>query len=175
MKSSKYTFFVALLSFGMTFLFSSCKKDIEGCMDVTAENFNADANVDNGLCVYARDKFLGTFAGSLSCQAPLPNDEEFTISFTESLNDISEVEILIQNTMNPVPVLFGTVNGNLITIQETSASVPLDTLRPNDLIDVVFSGEATLDATETNLSGELRILVQVFNQTLKCDLMATKQ
>tara|TARA_B110001450_G_scaffold138810_1_gene130099 strand:+ start:108 stop:1037 length:930 start_codon:yes stop_codon:yes gene_type:complete len=33
-------------------LFVSCKKDIEGCTDLTSINYNPDATIDNGSCQY---------------------------------------------------------------------------------------------------------------------------
>ena len=33
-------------------LFGSCQKDIEGCTDVNAVNYNPDANIDNSTCQY---------------------------------------------------------------------------------------------------------------------------
>ena len=33
-------------------LFGSCQKDIEGCTDATAVNYNPDANIDNSTCQY---------------------------------------------------------------------------------------------------------------------------
>ena len=30
----------------------SCKKDINGCTDPTSDNYNVEANVDNGSCHY---------------------------------------------------------------------------------------------------------------------------
>ena len=33
-------------------LFGSCQKDIEGCTDATAVNYNPDANIDNNSCLY---------------------------------------------------------------------------------------------------------------------------
>ena len=34
---------------------SSCKKDVEGCTDSTATNYNASANSDNGSCNYVAE------------------------------------------------------------------------------------------------------------------------
>lgn len=175
MKNIKHIIALYLLLGVFVISISSCKKDIEGCMDATAENFDSEATVDNGLCTYARDKFIGMFVGNLACQAPLPNDEEFTITFAEGLTDNTEVEISFQNTETPIPVLVGNVSGNTIIIAETDASVALDPAMPDDKIDLTFSGEAVLDETGNNLTGELRVFVQVFNQTLKCDISATKQ
>lgn len=49
MKTSKLITLTTLLFFGLTI--SSCKK--EGCTDATASNYSADAEKDDGSCVYA--------------------------------------------------------------------------------------------------------------------------
>ncbi len=159
----------------MMTLTSSCKKDIEGCLDAEAENYNPDANVDSGICVFARDKFLGTFVGDLTCQAPLPNAEAFTITFSEGLTNNAEVEVSFQNTATPIPVLIGRVDGDKIIIDPTSTSVALDPNLPNLKTDLTFSGEATLSPNGIDLSGELRVLINIFGQTLTCEINASKQ
>ena len=45
---------ITAVSFGLGSLFSSCSKT-EGCTDITAENYNADAEKDDGSCTYAVD------------------------------------------------------------------------------------------------------------------------
>ena len=37
----------------------ACEKDVPGCTDATSLNFNAEANLDDGSCVYLVDKFAG--------------------------------------------------------------------------------------------------------------------
>ncbi len=175
MTSKFNTYLFLLLCAGLMLFSSSCQQDVEGCMDSTAENFNPDANVDDGNCVYARDKFIGTFMGTLACQAPLPNDESFTITFAEGLSDNSEVEISFENTETPLPVLTGTVDGNKITIAETETSIALDPSMPDVKTDLVYSGEAIIDDSGENLSGELRVEIVLFMQTLTCDMTAAKQ
>lgn len=52
-----------LIGLMFTVVLSSCKK--EGCIDPTAVNYSADADVDDGSCTYPapdpRDEFLGTY------------------------------------------------------------------------------------------------------------------
>lgn len=40
-------------------VFSSCKKDIGGCMDIESLNYNSEATIDDGSCEYLRDKIIG--------------------------------------------------------------------------------------------------------------------
>jgi hypothetical protein len=65
--------FVATIS-----LTPSCRKDkIKGCMNSEATNYAENANVDDGSCEFARDKFLGTWSGSKLCSV---NPQDSTIS-----------------------------------------------------------------------------------------------
>ena len=159
----------------MTSSITSCNKDIEGCMDSESSNFNPDANVDSGLCEFARDNFIGTFIGDLRCQAPLPNTEGFTITISEGLSDNSEVEISFENVDPPIPVLIGTVNGNKINIPDTEASVALNADFPEVKSTIVFSGEAQIDEVGVNLSGFITAFVAILNLSATCDITAVKQ
>ncbi len=51
---------VLILCLGLTFLFTttSCKKE-KGCTDVTATNFDVDAEKDDGSCIYLSDRITG--------------------------------------------------------------------------------------------------------------------
>lgn len=52
-------FIFACLILSLIFLTTSCKKDIEGCTDINSLNFNIEATVDDGSCVFLRDKIVG--------------------------------------------------------------------------------------------------------------------
>ena len=164
MKILKNISLFLILGLFISLSFQSCDKDVEGCMASDAENFNPDANIDNGLCVFARDKFLGTFAGILACPLPLEASEEFTITFTEGLANNSEVEITFQNLDTPVPVLSGTVDGDKVIIADTETTIALDPNLPDVKTAITFSGTAILDASGENLSGELKILITILGQ-----------
>ena len=48
--SLKGIFVFALVA---TFALTSCNRDTEGCTDPAAENYDADADTDDGTCSYA--------------------------------------------------------------------------------------------------------------------------
>ncbi len=45
--------FIFTFAISLCLFLNSCKKDIEGCMDSAAKNFNAEATTDDGSCEYA--------------------------------------------------------------------------------------------------------------------------
>ena len=49
----KTLFIFSLISLGL--FISSCKKDIEGCMDSSAINYNSEANINNNSCLFDSD------------------------------------------------------------------------------------------------------------------------
>lgn len=144
-------------------------------MDPEAENFNPDATLEDASCVYARDKFIGSFIGSLSCPAPLPNSEGFVMVFSEGLNDVSQVEISFQNAAVPIPILVGTVEGNVVTIDEIETSIALDPNIPDIKTTLTFSGEGTIDSSGNGLTGSITVTIVLFGQTLTCEFTATKE
>lgn len=54
MKFKSVLFFLQLsLVFVISITYNSCKKEISGCTDLQADNYNSDATVDDGSCTYS--------------------------------------------------------------------------------------------------------------------------
>ena len=51
--NTKYSNLRALfLIFSICLFFSSCKKDIYGCIDLNADNYDSDATINDKSCIY---------------------------------------------------------------------------------------------------------------------------
>ncbi|WP_235296123.1 hypothetical protein [Portibacter marinus] len=172
MRSLLNILFLVMVGMGTITSLDSCRK-VEGCTDEAAENYDPDADVSDGSCVYARDKFIGTYAGVLNCQAPLPSGEEFTMVISESLTSNSEVLVSFQNLNTPLPELVARVEGDQLFIDPEQVSVALNPMEPTMLTDVEFSGEATI--AEDLLGGQLNIKIVLLGTALPCDFTAMKQ
>ena len=122
----------ALLVFVFSLVLVSCKKDPEtttGCNDSAADNYNASATVDDGTCTYQK-RYIGEYVGDIKCPG--------TFSAVFSMADLSIIEtidkktvnIIIQTTIGPIPVL-----GN-ITKSELNVDQPIPDLsiKPSDIL-----------------------------------------
>ena len=98
----------------------SCKKDKQGCTDPLAENYDKDADVDNGACTYARDKFIGTFAGTENCDS---GTYSWTMTVTESSTDVAG--IILGNFGDFGENFRATVSGANLTINDTQSGLTL--------------------------------------------------
>ena len=56
---------IFLLLSCLTLTFVSCKK--KGCIDEFAENYDTEAEKDDGSCTYLSDKLLGTYTVNQNC------------------------------------------------------------------------------------------------------------
>lgn len=79
---------------------SGCKKH-EGCTQFGTENYDPDAIIDDGSCILARDKFLGTFTVQSSCQNDTyqssveATSDDFTVVITNLADSLGAVEAKI--------------------------------------------------------------------------------
>jgi len=128
MTNSKNKFhFLLMLCLGLTVvLSSSCNNDVEGCTNANSDNFNAEATVDDGSCVLAREKFLGSYNVNETCTSGT-----FTYSITVTESTTAEDAIVINN--------FGSYNLNV------RATVSGENINYNDTQNgITFSGRGSI-------------------------------
>lgn len=90
----------------------------EGCTDPNAENFDPDADNDDGTCVLAREKFLGSYSATETCTNQTDN---YTLTISESAN--SDAAIVIGNIYNQGASIIGTVTGDTFTFNQTENTI----------------------------------------------------
>lgn len=102
---------VAALFIGGLATFSGCAT--KGCTDETADNYSADATEDDGTCVPARDKFLGTYSVQEAC-----NSGNYTYNVTVVTSSGGDLKVIINNLGDFVNVIdaLATVSGENITL-----------------------------------------------------------
>lgn len=154
----KAAFMFSLL--GFTFLtFQGCSDPVTGCTDQDAENYNPDAEEnDAAVCVYARDKFIGSYNGTLICPGglgPFINNPVYPFSIEESLTAKNAVAINL-NVFGSPAKLAGTVDGGTLTIDQTIPNVPFDIPGMGAAqVNIKATGTATI--TGNNLTGNVAI------------------
>jgi hypothetical protein len=133
---------------------TSCGK--EGCTDVAANNYDADATDDDATCTYDSDQFVGTYAMSDDC-ASEPNPINYTLTITQVSSN--KANILVDDLSN-----FGaisaeaTVSGSVFTITNYAFSVGANNYTVNatgtlngSTLSLVYG--ITLSGTTDNCSG----------------------
>ena len=167
MKSILNLRYLFALVIGLT-LFSSCGKDepgtttITGCTDETAENYNPDATESDNNCVYARDKFIGNYLGSMTFEflGGLLDQDSLAFAITPGISNANEV--LVGVTIQSIPVfLNGQTVGDSIFVDDVynlpdgGAINPLLTGMP---VDVFFEGGVGTINNAQTISGKLDII-----------------
>lgn len=141
---------ILLLFIAVSISFTSCKKE-PGCMDPNSLTFNADAQEDDGSCVYAFDLAQGTWNITPECddiEIPLVG----TISMDEQLPDSIQVQAEGNSTLY-IEINTMTMNGEIdylgnITVEEQTISLDFGLGVPTD-VQVEGSGSVSLDNTGT--------------------------
>ena len=119
----------------------SCEMPILGCIDVTAFNFNSNANSDDGSCTYSFDLAQGTWDLD-------PNCEDISIAglTTISLND--QLPETVDINSDGESSLFIDLNGTLVS--GTISSTGLMTVYPST---IQFSEPTTGQEINVDVTG----------------------
>lgn len=128
----------------ISIIFTSCEKELLGCMDSAATNYNNLANTDDGSCVYPpnwSELALGTWNFDPNCDAisiPVIGDISLDEQMPETVDIESGGEDILYIDING-SLVNGTVNNNgIMTVNPTTISIDMG-LGPID-IDVSGSG-----------------------------------
>jgi hypothetical protein len=152
--TAKYLGVAGLFIAGLA-TFSGCAT--KGCTDETADNYDADATEDDGTCVPARDKFLGTY----SCQEVCGPDN-YTYNMTIATSSTGELKVIIQNLGDFATQVdaVATVSGSNITIDAASYN------------NVSFTGSGSINGNVLTLT--YTATDNASGATLTCTITATK-
>jgi hypothetical protein len=92
----KFNIFVLLIVLFIPTTFSCKKEKVKGCMNKEAANYDSNAQEDNGLCSFERDKFLGNWIGvyANTNNSGLPDTiVDYSFSITPNTNITSDVNM----------------------------------------------------------------------------------
>jgi hypothetical protein len=172
-------------------VFSSCKKDpetVSGCTDPLGDNYNAEATIDNSTCTFQK-RFLGDYSGTFDCKDQFKAVFSMAeLSITELIKK-DEVNITIQSTIGPLPVM-GKIIDNKLVVDATLKDLPINARDISPLfpdIQIIATGTVTstlsLDNTNKILTGSLKLTLKptsppeyaILSLTDNCDLTATKK
>lgn len=146
---------VAALFIGGLATFSGCAT--KGCTDETADNYDADATEDDGTCVPARDKFLGSYTCQEQCG---PDAYNYTMTIVTS--STGDLKVILNNlgdfvtTVNAV----ATVDGENITIDNASYN------------NVTFTGSGAINGNVLTIT--YTATDNASGQSVTCTITATK-
>jgi len=172
MKTKSKALLVLLSVFTLTF--SSCKKE-PGCMDPNSLTYNAEAQVDDGTCVYAFNLAQGQWNITPEC------DEISILGQTISMDDQLPDSIDVQG--EEVSTLFIDIDGTVvtgdidylgnITVEEQTISIDPGLGVPLDVI-VEGDGSVYLDSTgvmDLTYSFEIPLMGA---QTIDCNILLNR-
>lgn len=91
--------------------FSSCERK-EGCTDPLADNYDPSAELENGTCINAREKFVGVYLAYDNC---LFVQKNYVCQIVKSNANLTDIFIINIHNLNAPPVR-ATVVGSTFVI-----------------------------------------------------------
>ena len=175
MKNLFYLF--TCLSF-ISFIFSSCEKELLGCIDPVATNYNNLANTDDGSCLYPipwPELAVGTWNLDPNCDAisiPVIGDISLNDQLPSSINIQSDGDQTLYIDLNGSQVT-GTIDSDgMITVNPVTVTIDFSGL-PVD-VDVVGTGQIISEISalmDLNFSGTAS---GIFPFSSDCNMLLTK-
>ena len=91
---------------------------VPGKLILSAENFNNDAEEDDGTFTYAREKFIGSYHGNENCDS---GNWSWSMSVTSSTSGIDK--IILGNLGDYGENILATVSGSNVSINDTKNGI----------------------------------------------------
>jgi len=117
--------FSLLILLSLVIFQTSCKKEVSGCTDPLADNYNGDASLEDNTCTYQL-RFAGNYDGVFDCKgqfAALFSEAELSISELPVKN---ELNIIIQTAVGPLPVKGIITAFDTVTVDATLSDIEVD-------------------------------------------------
>ena len=167
MKKTASIFNLSALVFGIILtgmVFTSCgEDDVEGCTDPAAENYNAEATVDDGTCTFASEKFLGNYTGTLGCAGILAaiSTDSLAFSIANSPSGVTnELLVVLESGAAAGVGIVATASGNTLTVDNYMLDdLPLDLTGDGNgnMTDLTIDGSLTISGN--TLDGSLTLSI----------------
>jgi len=170
-----------LLFLAIFLLVSSCKKEIDGCIESSAMNYMPDATTNDGSCVFAYDFAQGIWNISSVCDdliisIPLAGDFPVPLNdmFPETIEITGEGAGVVSMDINGENVLANVSYSGIVTIQDDQ-KISVDT-GDFGVVDVDITGSGIIESASNgdltlNLAFEIPL---AGTQTSSCEIAFTK-
>lgn len=113
MINTRFRFFASLISILLLVVsFTSCQK--KGCIDSDAINYDLEAKVDDGSCVFQAENVAGTY--QVSGYRIDTFGDTLQQNYTLIINHLNGINISLSNLGNTGETVSGTVKNNQVAI-----------------------------------------------------------